>query len=115
MISSGNQNQFPSFFTPFADLLKALMFLLNLNGFNSSPRPLDQGFAKQKGSSKVLKEKGSKFCHLFSLSPLCFLFLHYLCVLLLCFESVEFYAFLCLTCFCLVIFQFCFILFFIKI
>ena len=46
MISSGNQNQFPSSFAPLGDLLKALMFLLNLNGFNSSPSPLDQGFAK---------------------------------------------------------------------
>ena len=46
MISSGNQNQFPSSFAPLGDLLKALMFLSNLNGFNSSPSPLDQGFAK---------------------------------------------------------------------
>ena len=60
MISSGNQNQFPSFFVPLGDLLKALMFLLNLNSFNRSPSPLDQGFAKRKGSSKVWKEKGSK-------------------------------------------------------
>ena len=60
MISLGNQNQFPSFLAPLGDLLKALMFLLNLNGFNSSPSPLDQGFVKRKGSSKVWKEKGSK-------------------------------------------------------
>ena len=60
MISSRNQNQFPSFFVHFGDLLKALMFLLNLNNFNPSPSPLDQGFAKRKGSSKVWKEKGSK-------------------------------------------------------
>ena len=88
MIASGDQNQFPSSLVHLGDLLKALMFLSNLNGFNSSPTPLDQGFAKRKGSSKVLKEKGSKFYHLFSLSPSCFLFLHYLCVLLLCFEPV---------------------------
>ena len=37
-----------------------LMFLSNLNGINSSPSPSDQGFAKQKGSSKVWKENGSK-------------------------------------------------------
>ena len=37
MIALGNQNQFPSSFAPFGDLLKAFMFLLNLNGFNSSP------------------------------------------------------------------------------
>ena len=40
--------------------LKALMFFSNLNGFNSSPSPLDQGFAKRKGSSNVWKEKDSK-------------------------------------------------------
>lgn len=44
MLSSGNQNQFPSPFTPLGDLLKAFMFLLNLNGFNSSPSPSDQRF-----------------------------------------------------------------------
>ena len=60
MISSGNRNQFPSSFVPLGDLLKAFMFLSNLNGFNSSPSPLDQGFAKRKGSSKVWKKKGSK-------------------------------------------------------
>ena len=60
MISSGNQNEFPSSFASFGDLLKALMFLLNLNGFNSSPSPLNQGFTKWKGFSKVWKEKGFK-------------------------------------------------------
>ena len=60
MIASGNQNQFPSSFAPLGDLLKAFMFLLNLNGFNSSPSPPDQGFAKWKGYSKVWKENGSK-------------------------------------------------------
>ena len=45
MLSFGNQNQFPSSFVPLGDLLKALMFLLNLNSFNSSPSPLDQRFA----------------------------------------------------------------------
>ena len=80
MIASGNQNQFLSSFAPLGDLLKTLMFLLNLNGFNSSPSPPNQGFAKRKGSSKVWKEKGSKwFCHFFSLL---FLFLF---ILLVCF------------------------------
>ena len=46
MISSGNQNQFPSLFAPLGDLFKALMFLSNLNDFNSSPSPPDQRFAK---------------------------------------------------------------------
>ena len=60
MITSGNQNQFPSSFAPLGDILKALMFLLNLNGFNSSPSLPNQRFARQKVSSKVWKEKGSK-------------------------------------------------------
>ena len=60
MIALGDQNHFPSSFTHLGDLLKALMFLSNLNGFNSSPSPSDQGFAKRKGSSKVWKEKGTK-------------------------------------------------------
>ena len=82
MISSGNQNQFPSFFAPLGDLFKALMFLSNLNGFNSFPSPPDQRFAQNEGSSKVWNEKGSKwFNHFFSLSPydyallVCFAFL----------------------------------------
>ena len=41
MISFGNQNRFPSSFAPLGGFLKALMFLLNLNGFNSSPSPPD--------------------------------------------------------------------------
>ena len=46
MISPGNQNQFLSSFAPFGDLLKAFIFLSNLNGFNSSSSPLDQGLTK---------------------------------------------------------------------
>ena len=46
MIASGNQNQFPSSFASLGDLLKALMFLSNLNNFNYFPSPPDQGFAK---------------------------------------------------------------------
>ena len=60
MIVSGNQNQFPFSFASLGDLLKALMFLLNMNGFNSSPSLPNQGSAKRKSSSKVWKEKGSK-------------------------------------------------------
>ena len=60
MITSRNQNQFPSTFAPFGHLFKAVLFLSNLNGFNSSPSPLVQGFTQMKGSSKVWKEKGSK-------------------------------------------------------
>ena len=39
MISPGNQNQFPSSFAPLGELLKTLIFLSNLNSFNSSPSP----------------------------------------------------------------------------
>ena len=60
MISLGNQNQFSFSFAPLGDLLKVLMFLSNLNSFNSSPLSLDQRFAQRKGSSNVWKEKGSK-------------------------------------------------------
>ena len=60
MIATGNQNQFPSYFTLLGDLLKTFRFLSNLNNLNSSPLPSDQGFAKWKGSSKVWKENGSK-------------------------------------------------------
>ena len=44
MIASGSQNQLQSSLAPFGDLFKALVFLLNLNGFNSSPSPLVQEF-----------------------------------------------------------------------
>ena len=56
MVSFGNQSQFPSSLTPLGDLLKVLMFLSNLYGFNSFPSPSDQSFAhkkKRKGSSKI--------------------------------------------------------------
>ena len=58
MIASGSQNQLQSSLA--RDLLKTLMFLLNLNGFNSSPSPPVQGFNQRKGSSKVWKKKDSK-------------------------------------------------------
>ena len=60
MLSSGNQNQFPSSFASLRDLLKVLIFLSNLNDFNSSPSPPNQRFTQRKSSSKVWKEKGSK-------------------------------------------------------
>ena len=60
MIASGSQNQLQSSLTPLSDLLKPLMFLSNLNGFNSFPSPPVQGFNQRKGSSKVWKKKDSK-------------------------------------------------------
>ena len=47
MLLSGNQNQFASSLTSLGDLLKAIMFLSNLNGFNSSLSPQDQRFGKR--------------------------------------------------------------------
>ena len=60
MIASGSQNQLQSSLAPPGDLPKAPMFLLSLNGFNSSPLPPVQRFNQKKGSSKVWKENGSK-------------------------------------------------------
>ena len=60
MIASRSQNQLQSSLAPLGVLLKAFMFLSNLNGFNSSPSPPVQGFNQRKGSSKVWKKKDSK-------------------------------------------------------
>ena len=63
VLSSGGQVHTPPSLGPLGDLLKALMFLLNLNGFNFSPSPSKQRFTQRKGPSskpKVWKEKGSK-------------------------------------------------------
>ena len=80
MIASGSQNQLQSSLVPLGDLLKALMFLSNLNDFNSSPSPPVQGFNQRKSSSKVWKKKDSNWFYHFLLSS-CFCLLHYLCVL----------------------------------
>ena len=60
MIVSGSQNQLKSSLASLGDLLKALIFLSNLNGFNSSPSPPIQGFSQRKDSSKLWKKKNSK-------------------------------------------------------
>ena len=74
MIASGSQNQLQSFLAPLGYLLKALMFLSNLNNFNSFPSPPVQGFNQRKGSSRVWKEKGSKWFYHFLLSLCVFVF-----------------------------------------
>ena len=112
MIASGSQNQLQSSFSPLGDLLKALMFLSNLNGFNSSPSPPVQGFNQRKGSSKVWKKKDSKWFYHFLLSS-CFCLLHYLCVLLLFWANLVL-CFALFNMFLFVYFQFLFILFWYK-
>ena len=90
MIVSRSQNQLQSSLAPLGDPFKALVFLSNLNGFNSSLSPPVQGFNQMKGSTRVWKERApSDFITLLSLS-LSFLVLcvHYSCDLLSCFESV---------------------------
>ena len=94
MIAFGSQNQLQSSLAPLGDLLKALMFLSNLNDFNSSPSPPVQGFNQRKCSSKVWKKKDSKWFYHFLLSS-CFCLLHYLCILLLFWASLV----LCFTLF----------------
>ena len=89
MITYGNQNQLQSSLASLGDLLKALMFLSNLNGFISSPSPLVQGFNQRKGSSKVWRKRTPSDSITF-LSLLEFLFLHNLCVLLLFWASLVF-------------------------
>ena len=116
MISLGNQNQFPSFFAPLGDLLKTLMILSNINGFNSSPSLPDQGFAKQKSSSKVWKEKAPSDIITFSLSPLLvFDFALLMCFAFLFWVNLVLYIALFTMFLFVYFFQFCFILFFIKI
>ena len=108
MIASGSQNRLQSSLSPLGDLLKALMFLSNLNGFNSSPSPLVQGFSQKKGSSKVWKKDSRWFYH-FLLSS-CFCLLHNLCVLFL-FWVILILCFALFNMFLFVYFQFLFILF----
>ena len=106
MIGSGSQNQLQSSPAPLSDLLMALMFLSNLKGFNFFPHHQFKGLIKE----NVLPRCGRKR----TLSD--FITFFYLLVFVCCitcvfcfyFKSVQFYALLCLTCFCLFIFSFCF-------
>ena len=88
MIASGNQNQFPSSFAPLGDLLKALMFLSKLNGFNSSSHRRFKGLLKGKVLPRCGRKRVPSDYITFSLSLLVFLCLHYLCILLSSFESI---------------------------
>ena len=101
MIAFGSQNQLQSSLTPLGDLLKALMFLSNLNGFNSSPLPLVQRFNQRKCSSKVWKEKDYKWFYHFPLYLLvfvcisCVLCFTFLVSLVLCFALFNMFLFVC--------------------
>ena len=86
MLSSDNYNQFLSSFAPLGDLLKALMFLSYLNDFNSSPSPPVKSLHKGKVLPKCGRKKAQNDLVTFSLSP--FMVMHFLFVLLSCFESV---------------------------
>ena len=103
MIAFRSQNQLQSSLAPLSDLLKALMFLSNLNGFNSSPSPPVQGFNQRKCFPRCGRKRTlSDFITFFYLLVfVCCI----TCVFCLYFESVQFYALFCLTCFCLFIFS----------
>ena len=55
VLSSSGQGQISPSLGPLGDIFKALMFLSNLNSFNSSPSPLEQRFNSRKGSSSKTK------------------------------------------------------------
>ena len=113
MIASGNQNQFPSSFAPLGDLLKALMFLSNLNSFNSSPYHRTMGSPNGKVLPRRWRKKAQSDLVTFSLSH-SFLFMHYLCVLLFCFWVSLVLCYTLFNMFLFVCFQFCFIFVFHK-
>ena len=105
MIASGSQNQLQSSLAPLGNLLKSLMFLSNLNSFNSSPSPPIQGLNQRKGSSRVWKEKGSKWFYHFPLYLLVFVCIS--CVFcftfwvsqVLCFALFKMFLFGCFSVF----------------
>ena len=106
MILSGNHNQFPSSFATPIDILKAFMFLSNLNDFNSSPLPSDQGFAKSKGSSNRCGRKNAlSDLVTFSLS-LSFCYALLMCFAFLFSSQSSFMLCFVLTCFCFFVFSF---------
>ena len=87
MIASESQNQLQSSFAPLRNLLKALIFLSNLNGLNSSSSPPVQGFNQRKNSFRMWKEKGLQVILPLSSLSLSFCFC-ITCVFCFYFESV---------------------------
>ena len=69
MLSFGNQNQFPSSFAPLGDLLKALMFLLNLNDLILPLHLLIKGLHKGNVLPNCGRTKAQSDSVTFSLSP----------------------------------------------
>ena len=108
MIASGNQNQLQSSLALLGDLLKALMFLSNLNSFNSFPHRRFKGLIKGKVLPRCRRKRAPSdsitFLFLSSCFFMCITYVFYFQVL----SQSSFYALLCLTYFCLVIFQFFF-------
>ena len=84
MIAFGSQNQLQSSLAPFGDLLKALMFLSNLNGFNSSPSPPVKGLIK----GKVLPRCGRKRILSDFITFFYLLFFFFFVALLVCFAFI---------------------------
>ena len=112
MIAFRSQNQLQTSLAFLGDLLKALMFLSNLNGFKSLT--FGSKVTQRKGSSKVWKENGSKwFCQFFSLLFL-FLFALLECFALLFWISLVL-CFALFNMFLFVYFQFLVTLFFLYI
>ena len=81
MIASRNQNQFPSSFAPLGDLLKALIFLSNLNSFNSSPYCQIKDLLDEKVLLRCGRKRAPNNSVTSSLSP----FLVFVVSLLVCF------------------------------
>ena len=103
VIASRNQNQLQSSLASLGDLLKTLMFLSNLNGFNSSPSLPVQGFNQRKGSSRMWKENGSKWFYHFLLYLLvfgcisCVFFFTFWVILVLWFVLFNMFLFGCFS------------------
>ena len=115
MISSGNQNQFSSSFVPFGDLLKTLIFLSN---WTVSILPLHRrikGLPNGKVFPRYGRKKALSDLVTLSLSLSLVFELHYLCVFAVLFWVSLVLCFTLFNMFLFVYFQFCFILFFIKI
>ena len=100
MIASGSQNQLQSSLAPLNDLLKAFMFLSNLNSFYSSPSPPVQGLIKGKvlprcGRKRILSDFITFFYLLVLVCCITCVFCFYFWVsLVLCFVLINMFLFI---------------------